>query len=66
MKKGAVIGGGVTILPHLTIGEFAVVGGGCVVTGDVPANTVHVGLPNRETMTLKEYLYKRENFLLSA
>ncbi len=67
IKRGAVRGGGVTILPHLTVGEEAVVGGGCLVTGDVPGRTVHVGLPNRETMILKEYKAKRERLpLVSA
>ncbi len=62
IKKGAIIGGGVTILPNVTIGEEAVVGGGSVVTTDIPARTVHKGLPSRETMDLQEYLRKREEF----
>jgi acetyltransferase-like isoleucine patch superfamily enzyme len=62
IKKGAIIGGGVTILPNVTIGEEAVVGGGSVVTTNIPAGTVHKGLPSRETMDLQEYLRKREEF----
>ena len=31
IKDGAAIGGGVTILPDVTVGEKAVVGGGSVV-----------------------------------
>jgi UDP-2-acetamido-3-amino-2,3-dideoxy-glucuronate N-acetyltransferase len=62
IKKGAVIGGGVTIMPNVTIGEEAVVGGASVVTADIPAHTVHKGLPSRETMDLQEYLRKRDEF----
>lgn len=43
IKKGASIGGGAVILPGLTIGEFAMVGAGAVVTEDVPANAVVFG-----------------------
>lgn len=39
------IGAGVTVLPGVTIGDNAVVGAGSVVTRDVPANTVVVGIP---------------------
>jgi acetyltransferase-like isoleucine patch superfamily enzyme len=45
IKKGAWIGAGVIILPNVTIGECAVVGAGAVVTKDVPAYTVAVGVP---------------------
>lgn len=41
------IGANVLVLPGITIGEGAVVGGGSVVTKDVPANTVVVGNPSR-------------------
>jgi UDP-2-acetamido-3-amino-2,3-dideoxy-glucuronate N-acetyltransferase len=36
IKKGASIGAGSVILPNVTIGEFALVGAGSVVTKDVP------------------------------
>jgi acetyltransferase-like isoleucine patch superfamily enzyme len=39
------IGAGVIILPNITIGEFAVVGAGAVVTKDVPSYTVVAGVP---------------------
>ncbi len=45
IKQGAWIGAGVIILPNVTIGECAVVGAGAVVTKDVPAYTVAVGVP---------------------
>lgn len=39
------IGSNATILPGITIGEAAVVGAGAVVTQDVPAGAVVVGVP---------------------
>lgn len=41
------IGGGVIILPGVTIGENSVIGAGSVVTRDVPSNCVAVGNPCR-------------------
>jgi maltose O-acetyltransferase len=41
------LGGGVIVLPGVTIGENSVVGAGSVVTRDVPANSVAVGNPAR-------------------
>jgi acetyltransferase-like isoleucine patch superfamily enzyme len=45
VKKGASIGTGATILANVTIGENAIVGAGCVVTKDVPANSIVAGNP---------------------
>jgi serine acetyltransferase len=42
---GAWIGARVTILPSVTIGERAVVGAGAVVTRDIPAYCLAVGVP---------------------
>lgn len=47
IKKYARIGGNVTLLPGVTIGEYAVVGAGSVVTKDVAPKTVVVGNPAR-------------------
>lgn len=47
IKRGASIGGGAIILPGLTIGEFAMVGAGAVVTKSVPAGAIVVGNPAR-------------------
>ncbi len=47
VKKGASIGAGSTILPGLTIGEFAFVGAGSVVTKDIPSGELWVGNPAR-------------------
>lgn len=43
--KGASIGAGSTILPGITIGEYAMIGAGSVVTQNVPAGEVWVGNP---------------------
>lgn len=45
IKKNVWIGGGCTILPGVTIGENSVIGGGSVVTKDIPSNVVAVGNP---------------------
>lgn len=45
VKKGASIGGNATILPGITVGEFAMVGAGAVVTKDVPSYAVVYGNP---------------------
>ena len=45
IKKGASIGSSATLLCGITVGEYAVVGAGSVVTGDVPANTIVAGNP---------------------
>lgn len=44
---GAWIGGGVIVLPGVTIGENTVVGAGSVVTRDLPPNVLAVGNPCR-------------------
>ncbi|MHB1517465.1 MAG: sugar O-acetyltransferase [Acidimicrobiales bacterium] len=41
------LGGGVIVLPGVTIGENSVIGAGSVVSRDVPANMVAVGSPAR-------------------
>ena len=48
VKQGASIGANATILPGLTIGEFAMVGAGSVVTKDVKAHVLVVGNPAKE------------------
>lgn len=45
LKKGASIGAGSTILPGLTIGEYALIGAGSVVTKNIPNNTIWIGNP---------------------
>ena len=47
IKDGAWIGGGVIILPGVTIGENSIIGAGSVVTRSIPDNCVAVGNPCR-------------------
>jgi serine acetyltransferase len=47
IQRAASIGAGATILPGITVGEFAMVGAGAVVTLDVPAFAIVVGNPAR-------------------
>jgi len=47
IKRGASIGAGVVVLPGTTVGEFAMVGSGAVVTRDVPAHGLVYGNPAR-------------------
>jgi len=47
IKKGAQIGVNVTLLPFITVGEHSLVGGGSVVTKDVPSRSVVYGNPAR-------------------
>ncbi|MBO4577281.1 MAG: sugar O-acetyltransferase [Paludibacteraceae bacterium] len=46
------IGGDVTILPGVTIGDNCTIGAGSVVTRDIPANSVAAGNPARVIKTL--------------
>jgi acetyltransferase-like isoleucine patch superfamily enzyme len=45
---GASVGAGAIVLPNVTIGEFALVGAGAVVTRDVPAHGLVLGNPARQ------------------
>ena len=47
LGKNVWIGSNATILQGVTIGDNAVIGAGAVVTGDIPADTVAVGMPAR-------------------
>jgi acetyltransferase-like isoleucine patch superfamily enzyme len=47
IKRGASVGSGATILANVTVGEYATVGAGAVVTKDVPARAVVAGNPAR-------------------
>jgi len=47
MKKGASIGANATLLPGVTIGRYAMIGAGAVVTKDVPERAVVVGNPGK-------------------
>jgi UDP-2-acetamido-3-amino-2,3-dideoxy-glucuronate N-acetyltransferase len=47
VKRGATIGANATIVCGHTLGEYAFIGAGAVVTGDVPAYALMVGVPAR-------------------
>lgn len=53
VKDGAWLGGGVIVLPGVTIGENSVIGAGSVVTRSIPDNCVAVGNPCRPIRFLK-------------
>jgi acetyltransferase-like isoleucine patch superfamily enzyme len=52
IKKGAWIGAGASILPGVTVGKYAIVGAGAIVTKDVPDYAVVVGVPAKVVKTL--------------
>lgn len=54
VKDGAWLGGGVIVLPGVTIGENSVIGAGSVVTRSIPDNCVAVGNPCRPIRFLKK------------
>ncbi len=56
VKKGATIGSGSTILCGVTIGKYAMVGAGSVVTRDVPDMTIVAGNPAKVIRKLKKPL----------
>ena len=47
IQRGAAIGAGSVILPGVTVGEFALVGAGSIVTRNVPAHGLVYGNPAR-------------------
>jgi UDP-2-acetamido-3-amino-2,3-dideoxy-glucuronate N-acetyltransferase len=58
IKKGASIGANATIVCGNTIGEFAFIGAGAVVTKDVAPFALIVGNPGRQTGWMSEYGHK--------
>ena len=55
VKRGATLGANCTIVCGVTIGEFAFIGAGSVVTKDVPPHALMVGVPARQTGWMSEY-----------
>lgn len=54
VKHHASIGANTTLLPGVTIGEYAMVGAGAVITKDVPPRAVVVGNPAKIIRTIPE------------
>lgn len=49
------IGAGVVIVPGVTVGDNTVIGAGSVVTRDIPANSVAMGVPCRVVREISEH-----------
>jgi UDP-2-acetamido-3-amino-2,3-dideoxy-glucuronate N-acetyltransferase len=58
VKKGATIGANATIVCGITIGRYAFVGAGAVVTKDIADYALVVGNPARQTGWMSEYGHK--------
>lgn len=58
VKKGASIGANATIVCGITIGEYALIGAGAVVTKDIKAYALVIGNPARQTGWVSEYGHK--------
>jgi UDP-2-acetamido-3-amino-2,3-dideoxy-glucuronate N-acetyltransferase len=58
VQKGATIGANATIVCGITIGRFAFVGAGAVVTKNIPDYALVVGNPARQTGWMSEYGHK--------
>lgn len=50
------IGANATILPGVTIGDYAVIGAGSIVAHDVPARTIVAGVPAKKICGVNEYV----------
>jgi UDP-2-acetamido-3-amino-2,3-dideoxy-glucuronate N-acetyltransferase len=55
VKRGATLGANCTIMCGVTIGEFAFIGAGAVVTRNVPAYALMLGAPARQVGWMSEY-----------
>ena len=53
INNDAWLGAGVIVLQGVTIGEYAIVGAGAVVTKDIPPYSIAVGNPARVIKTVK-------------
>lgn len=55
VKRGATLGANCTIVCGATIGAYAFIGAGCVVTKDVPDYALMVGVPAKQIGWMSEY-----------
>lgn len=58
VKKGATVGANATVVCGHTIGRYALIGAGAVVTHDVPDYALVTGNPARQTGWVSEYGHK--------
>lgn len=58
VKKGATIGANSTIICGITIGEYAFIGAGAVVTKDIKPYALVIGNPAKQTGWMSEYGHK--------
>ena len=61
VRRGATLGANCTIVCGVTIGQYALIGAGSVVTRDVPAHGLIYGVPGRQAGWMSE-----EGFILEA
>lgn len=54
IKRGCLIGIGAIVLDGVTVGEGSIIGAGCVVTKDVPARSLMVGIPAKKLRDIGE------------
>ncbi len=64
VKKGASIGANATVLCGNTIGSYALIGAGAVVTKDVPDYALFIGNPARHAGWISEYGHRLDFNLL--
>jgi UDP-2-acetamido-3-amino-2,3-dideoxy-glucuronate N-acetyltransferase len=58
VQKGATIGANATIVCGITIGKYAFIGAGAVVTKNIPEYALVIGNPARQTGWMSEYGHK--------
>jgi len=51
LGEGVFVGSGATVIPEMSIGNWAVIGAGAVVVRDIPGKVVAVGVPARPIKT---------------